>query len=77
VAFGSVVLEGFYEEFGVALDLEEATAVVGSADDEEGAGAGCSAGNRHMAIVTVRTSWALQASESKGFCLRTRLSAVS
>jgi len=56
VSFGAVVLEGFDEEFGVAFDLEEAAAVVGSAGDEEGAGAGCSAGNRHTAIVTVRTS---------------------
>jgi len=77
VSFGAVVLKSFDEEFGVAFDLEETAAVVGSAGDEEGAGAGCSAGNRHMAIVTVRTSWALQASESKGFCFTTRLSAVS
>jgi hypothetical protein len=39
VSLGSVVLEGFDEEFGVAFDLEEAAAVVGSAGDEEGAGA--------------------------------------
>jgi hypothetical protein len=39
VAFRSVVLEGFDEEFGVAFDLEEAAAVVGSAGDEEGSGA--------------------------------------
>jgi len=39
VAFRSVVLEGFDEEFGVALDLKEAAAVVGSAGDEEGSGA--------------------------------------
>jgi hypothetical protein len=38
--FGAVVLEGFDEEFGVAFDLKEAAAVVGSAGDEEGAGAG-------------------------------------
>lgn len=30
-AFGSVVLEGFDEEFGVGGDLKEAAAVVGSA----------------------------------------------
>jgi hypothetical protein len=36
VSFGAVVLEGFDEEFGVAFDLEEAAAVVGSAGDEEG-----------------------------------------
>jgi hypothetical protein len=35
VAFGSVMLEGFDEEFGVTLDLKEAAAVVGSAGDEE------------------------------------------
>ena len=39
VAFGSVVLEGFDKEFGVALDLKEAAAVVGSAGDEESSGA--------------------------------------
>jgi len=39
VAFRSVVLEGFDEEFGVAFDLKEAAAVVGSAGDEEGSGA--------------------------------------
>jgi hypothetical protein len=44
VAFGSVVLEGFDEKFGRALDLEEAAAVVGSAGDEESSGARCSAG---------------------------------
>ena len=39
MAFGSVVLEGFDEEFGVAFDLKEAASVVGSAGDEEGSGA--------------------------------------
>jgi hypothetical protein len=39
VSFGTVVLEGFEEEFGVAFDLKEAAAVVGSAGDEEGSGA--------------------------------------
>jgi hypothetical protein len=29
------VLEGFDEEFGVTLDLEEAAAIVSSAGDEE------------------------------------------
>ena len=58
VAFGSVVLEGFDEEFGVAFDLEETAAVVGSAGDEEGSGACCSGGDRHTAIVTARTSGA-------------------
>jgi len=58
VSFGAVVLEGFDEEFGVAFDLKEATAVVGSAGDEEGAGAGCTGGDRHAAIVTARTSGA-------------------
>jgi len=37
--FGLVMLEGVDEEFGVALDLEEEAAVVGSAGDEESAGA--------------------------------------
>jgi hypothetical protein len=32
-------VEVFDEEFGVALDLEEAAAVVGSAGDGEGSGA--------------------------------------
>ena len=44
VSFGAVVLDGFDEEFGVAFDLKEATAVIGSAGDEEGAGAGCAGG---------------------------------
>jgi hypothetical protein len=39
VSFGSVVLEGFDEKFGVAFDLKEAASVVGSAGDEEGSGA--------------------------------------
>jgi hypothetical protein len=47
VAFGSVVLEGFEEEFGVAVDLEEAAAVVGCAGDEVGAGAGGAGRDRH------------------------------
>jgi hypothetical protein len=38
VAFGSVVLKGFEEEFGVAVDLEEAAAIVGCAGDEVRAG---------------------------------------
>lgn len=58
VSFGAVVLEGFDEEFGVAFDLEEAAAVVGSAGDEEGARARCAGGDRHAAIVTARTSGA-------------------
>jgi hypothetical protein len=58
VAFGPVVLEGFDEKFGVALDLKEAAAVVSSAGDEESSGARCSAGDRHTAIVTARTSGA-------------------
>jgi hypothetical protein len=56
VAFGSVVLEGFDEKFGRALDLKEAAAIVSSAGDEESFGARCSAGDRHTAIVTTRTS---------------------
>jgi hypothetical protein len=58
VPFGSIVLEGFDEELGVTFDLEEAATVVGSAGDEEGAGAGCAGGDRHAAIVTARTSGA-------------------
>ncbi|MEO6910019.1 MAG: hypothetical protein ABI158_03755 [Edaphobacter sp.] len=58
VAFSPVVLESFDEEFGVAFDLKEAPAVVGSARDEEGSGAGCTNGDRHTAIVTARTSGA-------------------
>jgi len=46
VTFGSVVLEGFEEEFGVGGDLEEAATVVGSAGDEEGSGAGCAGWDR-------------------------------
>ena len=40
VAFGSVALEGFEEEFGMAIDLKETAAVVGYAGDEVGAGGG-------------------------------------
>jgi hypothetical protein len=58
VSFGAIVLERFDEEFGVALDLKDAAAVVGSAGDKEGAGAGCAGGDRHTAIVTARTSGA-------------------
>jgi hypothetical protein len=58
VSFGAVVLEGFDEEFGVTFDLKEEAAVVGSAGDEEGAGAGCAGRDRHSAIVTARTSGA-------------------
>jgi hypothetical protein len=35
--------------------LEEAAAVVGCTGDEEGSEAGCTGGDRHTAIVTVRT----------------------
>ena len=55
VAFVSVVLKGFDEKFGRALDLKEAAAVMSSAGDEESFGARCSAGDRHTAIVTART----------------------
>ena len=58
VSFGAVVLEGLDEEFDVAFYLKEATAVVGSAGDEEGSGAGCAGRDRHAAIVTARTSGA-------------------
>lgn len=57
-SFGAIVLERFDEEFGVASYLEEATTIVGSAGDEEGAGSGCTGGDRHTAIVTARTSGA-------------------
>lgn len=58
VVLRAVVLEGFDEEFRVAFDLKEAVAVVGSAGDDEGAGAGCTGGDRYSAIVTARTSGA-------------------
>ena len=67
VSFGAVVLEGFYEEFGVAFDLKDAAAVIGSAGDEEGPGAGCCAGDRHSAIVTARTSGFYIRRKNKGF----------
>jgi hypothetical protein len=58
VAFGAVVLEGFEEELGVAVDLEEAAAVMGGAGDEVGAGAGGAGRDRHGVIVTAGTSGA-------------------
>jgi hypothetical protein len=66
VPFGAVVLEGFDEEFGVALDLEESASVVGCAGDEEGSEAGCASGDRHTAIVTARTSGAKAPWRGKG-----------
>ena len=47
----AVVLQGFEQEVGVLGYLEEAAAVVGSAGDKECAGACCSGGDRHGAIV--------------------------
>ena len=50
------MVDGFDEERGVALDLKEATAIVGRCGDEVSAGAGSAGGDRHSAIVTARTS---------------------
>ena len=52
---GAVVVDGFDEECGVALDLEESAAVVSGCGDEVGAGSGGAARDRHSAIVK-RTS---------------------
>ena len=52
---GAVVVDGFEEERGVALDLEEPAAVVGGGCDEVSAGSGGAARERHSAIVK-RTS---------------------
>ena len=52
---GTVVIDGFEEERGVALDLEEPAAVVGGCGDEVSAGSGGAARDRHSAIVK-RTS---------------------
>jgi hypothetical protein len=49
------VVDGFEEEGGVALDLEESAAVVGGCGDEVSAGSGGAARDRHSAIVK-RTS---------------------
>jgi hypothetical protein len=58
VAFGAVVLEGFEEELGVTVDLEEEGAVMGCAGDEVGAGAGGAVQDRHWVIVRAGTSGA-------------------
>lgn len=47
VAFVAIVLQGFEEEFGCGLDLEEPSPVVGLDGDEEGSVACCSGGDRH------------------------------
>jgi hypothetical protein len=52
---GAVVVDGFEEERGVALDLEESAAVVGGCGDEVSARSGGAARDRHSAIVK-RTS---------------------
>jgi hypothetical protein len=57
-AFVPIVFKRLDKEFGIALDLEETAAVIGSAGDKEGSGARHSGGNRHAAIVTARTSGA-------------------
>jgi len=49
------VVDGFEEERGVALDLEEPAAVVGGCGDEVSARSGGAARDRHSAIVK-RTS---------------------
>jgi len=51
VALASVVLECFYEEFGVDGKLEEAATVVGRRSNKECSGAGSAGGDRHAAIV--------------------------
>lgn len=67
MSFGAVVLKSFDEEFGVALDLEEEAAIIGSAGDEEGARPRCTGGDRHSAIVTARTSGFYIRRKNKGF----------
>ena len=52
---GAVVVDGFEEERGVALNLEETTAIVGRCGDEVSAWFGGTARDRHLAIVK-RTS---------------------
>jgi hypothetical protein len=48
---GAVVVDGFEEERGVALDPEESAAVVGGCGDEVSARSGGAARDRHSAIV--------------------------
>jgi len=50
-AFSAVVLEGFEEEFGGRVDLEEAAAVGGDRGDEEGSCGGRSQRACHAGIV--------------------------
>jgi hypothetical protein len=57
------VLKGFDKKFCRTLNLEEASAIVSSAGNEESSGARCSAGDRHTAIVTARTSEPKEAAE--------------
>lgn len=52
---GTVVVDGFEEEGGVAFDLEKSAAVVSSCGDEVRAGLGGAARDRHPGIVK-RTS---------------------
>jgi len=52
---GTVVVDRFEEECGVALNLEESAAIVGGCSDEISAGSGGAARDRHSAIVK-RTS---------------------
>jgi hypothetical protein len=63
---GAVVVDGFEEERGVALDLEESAAVVGGCGDEVSARSGGAARDRHSAIVK-RTS-AAEAAFSSDCC---------
>jgi len=48
---GAVVIEGFEEKRGVAFNLEESAAVMGSCCDEVRAGSGGAARDRHSVIV--------------------------
>ena len=50
VALGAVVLEGGEEEFAVGWHLEDAAGVLGAACDEESAGSGGTARDRHGGI---------------------------
>jgi len=50
-AFGAVVLQGFDEECGVGVDLEESAAVVSDRGDEEGAGVGGSRRGSHAGSI--------------------------
>ena len=50
---GTIVVDRFEEECGVALDLKESAAIVGGCGDEISAGTGGAARDRHSAIVNV------------------------